>query len=56
MVYKFVDKKYSGGGVKNVEMSNRWLANKLHKRIIKKFKKRKVHSPLVLKYIFIDKP
>ena len=42
MVYKFFDKKSSGGGI--INESNYQLANELHKRIIKKFKKRKLHS------------
>ena len=42
MVYKFFDKKSSGRGITNG--SNYQLANELHKPIIKKFKKRKVHS------------
>ena len=42
MVYKFFDKKSSGGGI--INESNYQLANELHKRIIKKFKKRKLYS------------
>ena len=45
MVYKFFDKKTSGGTVKNI--SNKELAQKLHKPIIRKFNKRKVHSPFI---------
>ena len=37
MVYKFFDKKPSGSGI--TIGSNYQLANKLHKPIIKKFKK-----------------
>ena len=56
MVYKFFDKKSaslpntcaSGGAIKNETMSNKELAEKLHKPIIKKFKKREVYS------LFID--
>ena len=44
MVYKFFDKKTSGRGIKNENISNKELAEKLHKPIIRKFKKRKVHS------------
>ena len=40
MVYKFFDKKTSG-------RSNKKLAEELHKQIISKFKKRKVHSPFI---------
>ena len=39
MVYNFFDKKSKGSGLKNQQ-----LADELHKLIIKKFKKRKVHS------------
>ena len=43
MVYKFFDKKSSGGGVA-VSEPNYQLANELHRQIIRKFKKRKVYS------------
>ena len=42
MVYKFFDKKSSGGNITNE--SNYQLANELHKPIIRKSKKRKVYS------------
>ena len=42
MVYKFFDKKTSGGGITNEP--NYQLADELHKPIIRKFKKRKVYS------------
>ena len=42
MVYKFFDKKSTGSGIANEP--NYQLANKLHKPIIKKFKKRIVYS------------
>ena len=42
MVFKFFDKKSKGGGIKS--MSNKQLANKLHKLIIRKFKRRKVYT------------
>ena len=45
----FFDKKTSGSGIKNENMSDQQLAEELHKPIIRKFKKRKVHSN------FIDK-
>ena len=48
MVYKFFDKKTSGGTIKNESVSKKQLAVELHKPIIKKFNKRKVHS------LFID--
>ena len=55
MVYKFFDKKSaliedksaSGSGIKNENISNQELAEELHEPIIKKFKKRKVHSTFV---------
>ena len=47
MVYRFFDKKTSGGGIKSENMSDQQLAGELHKPIIKKFKKRKVESPFI---------
>ena len=50
MVYKFLDKKWSAGGVapslasKYATEPNYQLSNEVHKQIIKKFKKRKVYS------------
>ena len=44
MIYKFVDQKTPGSGIKNENISNKELAEDLHKPIIKTFKKRKVHS------------
>ena len=44
MVYKFFDKKTSGSGIKNENISNKELVEKLHKPIIRKFNKRKVQS------------
>ena len=38
MVYKYFDKKPSGGAIKNENMSNKELAEELHKPIIRKFK------------------
>ena len=43
------DKPASGSGIKKENMSNKELAGELHKPIIRKFKKIKLHSP------FIDK-
>ena len=43
MVYKLFDKKSSGSGITTIKPDYQ-LANKLHKQIIKKFKKRKVYS------------
>ena len=48
MVYKFFDKKTSGSGIKNENMSDQELVEaSLRKPIIKKFKKRKVHSTFI---------
>ena len=49
MLYKSFDKKTSGRGIKNENISNKELAEELHKPIIRKFERGKVHSP------FIDK-
>ena len=42
---KFLIKKISGKGIKNI--SNKELAEELHKPIIKKFNKGKVYSPFI---------
>ena len=42
MIYKFFDKKSSGGSI--INEANYQLANELHNSVIKKFKKRKVYS------------
>ena len=47
MVYKFFDKKTSGSGIKNDNISNKQLAEKLHKSVMGKFNKRKVQSRLI---------
>ena len=46
MVYKFFDKKSAGSGVVNTKLTpqNQQLAEELHKPIIRKFEKRKVHA------------
>ena len=48
MVYKFFDSKVEGSGAKHVNTKltpqNQQLAEELHKPIIKKFEKRKVHA------------
>ena len=48
MVYKFCDKKSKGSGAKHVNTKltpqNQQLAEGLHKPIIRKFEKRKVHA------------
>ena len=43
----FLIKKTSGGTVKNQFISNKELTEELHKPSIRKFKKRKAHSPFI---------
>ena len=43
MVYKFFDKKFKKSSIKSVSQ-NQQLAEELHKPIIRKFEKRRVHS------------
>ena len=47
MVYKTFDKKTSGGVTKSEILSNQQLAEELHKSIIRKFEKQKVHSSFI---------
>ena len=47
MVYKFFNKKISGSGIKNENISKKELAEELHKPIIRKFKKSKLDSPFI---------
>ena len=47
MFYKFFDKKTSGSGIKIENISNKELAEELHKPIIAKFNIRKVHSSFI---------
>ena len=47
MVYKCFDKKTSGSSIKNKNISDKDLAEELNKPIIRKFKKRKVHSTFI---------
>ena len=47
MIYKSFDKKSSGGAVKSEIMSYQELPEELHKAIIRKFEKRKVHSSFI---------
>ena len=54
MVYNFFHKKTSGGTIKNEIMSNKELAEELRKPIIRKFQKRKVHSPFIDNIWFAD--
>ena len=44
MICKFFDKKTSVGGTKTEDISNKELAEELHKHVITKFNKTKVHS------------
>ena len=44
MVHNFFDKKTSGGAIKSEIKQNGELTKELHKPIIRKFEKRKVHS------------
>ena len=39
VVYKLFDRKTSGSGIKNENMSDQQLAEELHEAIIRKFKK-----------------
>ena len=43
----FADKSASSGGIKIENMSNEELSKELHKPIIRKFEKRKVHSSFI---------
>ena len=47
MVYKFSHKKTSGSGINIENISNKELAEELHKPIITKSKKRKVYSSFI---------
>ena len=47
MVYTSFDKKIYCGGIKNENISNKELAEELHKLIIRKFNKRKVQPPFI---------
>ena len=47
VVYKFFDKKASGSGNKNENMSDQHSAEELHRPIIRKLKKRKVQLPFI---------
>ena len=42
-----IKKTTSGSGIKNENFSNKELAEELHKPIIRKSKKRKIHSPFI---------
>ena len=47
MVYNFFNKKAFGDAVKSKIMSNKELAEELHKPIIRKFEKRKIYSSFI---------
>ena len=47
IVYLFFDKETSCSAIKNECFSKKELAEELHKPIIRKFKKRKVHLPFI---------
>ena len=47
MIYNFFDKNFSGGAIKKEIMQNEELAKELHKPIITKFEKRKLHSSFI---------
>ena len=47
MVYKLFDKKTFDRGIKNENISNKELAEELHKPIIRTFEKREVNSPFI---------
>ena len=51
MVYKFFDKKTSGSGIKNENISSKQLSEEIHKPIIRKFEKRIVRSPFIDNYL-----
>ena len=46
-MYKAFDKKTSGGVTKSEILSNQQLAEELHKSIIRKFEKQKVHASFI---------
>ena len=47
IVYTFFDKKTPGSGIENENISNKQLAEELHKQIIGKFEWRKVYSAFI---------
>ena len=47
MVFKFSDETTGGGAVKNGIIQNKELAEEVHKTVIRKFEKRKVHSSFI---------
>ena len=53
LVYKSFDKKTSGSGIKNENISNKELMEELHKPIIRNFNTRKVHSTLTFYWQYL---
>ena len=47
VVCKFFYKRSSDSGIKNEYISNKDLAEELHKPIIRNFNRRKIHSPFI---------
>ena len=47
VIYKFSDKKTSAGAIRKENVSNKELAEELHKPIIKNFKTRKLQPPFI---------
>ena len=47
MVYKCFHKKTSGKGIENENISNKRLAEKVHKPVISKCNKKRVQSPFI---------
>ena len=47
MIYKYFDKNTSDGTVKYEIVSNEQLVEKLHKPVIRKIEKRKLHSSFI---------
>ena len=47
IAYKFFDKNTSGSGIENENIPNKELAEELYKPNIRKFNKRKAHSPFI---------
>ena len=54
MVYKYFDKKNSGGTVTKENISNKQLEKELQKLIISKFEKMKVHWPFIHNFLGED--
>ena len=45
IICKYFDRKHSGRDIENEKISDQQLAKEIRKPILRKFKKRKVHSP-----------